>query len=285
MEKNASSIKIFKARRETWRFEFVFFLFFAFVHKLFCERKLSNGTEVLSCFSISPRRSSLLFSFSYAHTRGHEMSGAAAQLVAVTHTLASLESSEAAANARAASAGATALAASEDAGRFEERAREALKRRLVAETRAELAEAAAAEAEEEKKRDREKSGSGGGVRERFDESKRAARSRLLSAVGAFVSRSEDLWRSSCPLRRAEAGRGAEAEAAGCAASLEEEQGRVASARRAELEAARARVAELRERLKAINGDSGSGGGGGGDEGTLRDKLARLRAWESASFLE
>ena len=60
----------------------------------------------------------------------------------------------------------------------------------------------------------------------------------------------------------------------------------AVSRRAELDAARARVAELRGRLQAISAASGGGGESGiGDEGALRDKLARLRAWESTSYLE
>ena len=44
--------------------------------------------------------------------------------------------------------------------------------------------------------------------------------------------------------------------------------------------------ELRGRLQAISAASGGGGESGiGDEGALRDKLARLRAWESTSYLE
>jgi hypothetical protein len=226
------------------------------------------------------------------------MASAAAQLVAVQRALASLESAAAAGAARAASARAAALAASEDVSRFEAESKDSLERQLVDETRAGLAEAAAAEAEEKANAERKElkrrdggegggSGSGSSFRERFEGSQRATRSHLLDRVRAFASKAEDLWQRSCPSLKAKKDKEAEEEAARSVAKLEGEQAGQA-ARKGELEAARARVSELRERLSAVTGGNGGGSSSGGDDGgeaSLRESLARLKAWESASFHE
>ena len=212
------------------------------------------------------------------------MSGAAAQLVAVQRTLSSLESAAAAATERAAAARERALAASNDARRLEKETRESLERHLVAETRAELSEAAAAAVKAKRKKEKKERS----FRERVEASRSEARSQLLSRVADFASLAEGLWKRSCPLMNAQGEKEAEEEARKCLQALErEEEEGAARKRKVELATAAAAVKGLRERLSAVVGAVGGGGGEGDEdvEAALRARLTRARALESASYLE